>query len=174
MSVARGRARRNALTLLELMIVTTILGLLVTVTTLNMPLLSDEARARSAGAQMQALFRLAQFSATRTGRPSLFECRPEGCMVRRPVRKDGGWSWARGPSVTLSRGLRLLGITSDDEAEPIPGRDMIWRVPVASRDVQGPYLCLIRTSRGLLLRQTLTGRSDTTIYRARTDPNNAH
>jgi prepilin-type N-terminal cleavage/methylation domain-containing protein len=120
--------RRRAFTLLELVVATSLLAIAVSMVSLNMGGLSEQALAQSAALRLRALYRLGEAHAARTGRPCLLACGTEACTLRSLVFDGGGWRWQAGPAVELPSGIRLLEVNGN---EPNDGLDADWSIPVS-------------------------------------------
>ncbi|MGD2109476.1 MAG: prepilin-type N-terminal cleavage/methylation domain-containing protein [Phycisphaerae bacterium] len=126
-----GSVKKSGLTLLELVIVMTLMALAVGVSTIGLPGLSDQGRLESAAAQLGNVIRLASCTATRSGLPRMLAFDDHGCTVKKPVRRDGTWAWSSGSRIDLIPKVRITGVSDD-------GADRDRRAP------QPPWMVLVQ------------------------------
>ena len=101
---------RVGFTLIELMVVITLMTLTVSAAVLRLDGLTARTRLESAGRRMMSVVKLARTEARTTGRPRLIEYSVADAAevsVRRPVRSGGTWSWGDAVSVPLDRAVRI-------------------------------------------------------------------
>jgi len=99
---------RVGFTLIELMVVITLMTIAVSAVVLKLDGLSARTRLASAGRRMMSAVDLARTESRTTGRPQLIEYPADGAaevMVSRPVRSGGSWSWGAATSVPLDRAV---------------------------------------------------------------------
>lgn len=121
--------RRPAMTIVELMVVITILALAVGVLTVNVHGVSDSVRLRSAADQIASIYNLALASAARTGLPHVMQFDSTGCVIQAPRKSDGRWTWHDTADLRLIEGVQI--IRSVNANEPGDARqEPPWRVAV--------------------------------------------
>lgn len=115
--------RNAAFTLLELLIVVTLMMAAVGMTVFRLDGLSDTSRLRSAAMQMASLLRLTQTQARTSGSPRLVEYAIDSdrVLVRAPQMQDDVWEWDAGVEYLTVTGVhvqRVLVEGAGEETEP--------------------------------------------------------
>lgn len=128
--------RRSAITLIELLAVSTLLAVSIGVTTLGVRGLSDRSRLASAARILAAAYRLAAADAARSGRPSSLRVSGSRCAVERPELHDGRVSWHAVAGWDFPRGVavRFLGASEVTVNESEPSSDRVMVTPGRVQD----------------------------------------
>ena len=100
--------RRTGFTLVELMAVATLLAMAVGVAALNVQGMSQQAQLQVAASQVGAVYRLATCEAARSGRPQILTFDRHGCAVKKPVYREGRWTWSLAPRFELVSKVRIV------------------------------------------------------------------
>jgi|GEM_PF-3441003 len=121
--MARSRPA-SAFTLLELVVVVTLITLAIGWTTLDLQGVADRAALQTAAAQIAAIQRTVSQAASTSGMPRKLAWSPRGCTVYRPQWVESQWRWVAGPRFELVRRVELRNVTgvspgvSGDSAGP--------------------------------------------------------
>lgn len=124
-------SRRNAFTLVELMVATTLLAVAVGVTTLGMPGATTEQQLQTAATKIASAIRLATAEAKRSSRPHVLVLEGNTCRIERPIFRDNHWRWdgsvrfALPEKVSVSAVRRTLAGSA-----PVRSREQV-RIPVS-------------------------------------------
>ena len=151
------RGRRSGFSLLELAVVVTLMTVLVGVSTLSARGMTELSRIEAAGMRIGSLHRLVVIEANRSHRPRLVTIEPLGCVIAKPVLRDGAWTWLAAPPIRWPESVRVVSVTPEG-GEVIAAIDTgSWRIPVAPGHGHPSYRIRLRTSGGAHAVVTLDG-----------------
>ncbi|MEK6674128.1 MAG: prepilin-type N-terminal cleavage/methylation domain-containing protein, partial [Planctomycetota bacterium] len=110
-----------AFTLVELLVVITLMSLAVGVAVFRMDGFSDSANLRSAANQLASWVRLTQTQARTSGQPRLLEYGPKSCTLRvqRPYEQDGAWSWQEGAEFSVNPAVHLRRVLVENDFDRV-------------------------------------------------------
>lgn len=109
--------RRSCFTLLELLVVTSLMAVAVSAVVVRMDGLTDHGRLRSAAVQIGSLLNLTQVQARTGGMPRLLEylAETDRVTVRSPRRNDGRWEWSDPIEYRTATGVRIISVLVEGE-----------------------------------------------------------
>ena len=155
--------RRRAFTLLELMVVITLLAMTVGVTTIGMRAVTDEARLQSAVDRIVATYRLARCEATYSGRPRLLQIDATSIRIRKPTFREDRWSWSNPPPISLGSKIRVLKITNNAERASDLMRGP-WQLTVQPGARRGLYRMVLQLGDRLRVAAVIDGSDDCVVF----------
>lgn len=134
MRIDRPSVRRGGLTLLELLVVATLITLAVGFTTISVGGMTDDATLHAAASRIGAAYRLALSEASRSGLPHLLLLERRGCRIARPAWTEAGWTWQSGASFDLPDRTRLTDVGAASASIDQWKTDPPWQIAVAPGD----------------------------------------
>jgi len=155
-----GRCVRTAFTLVELMVVATLLALAVGVATVNFHGMSDAARLSAAATQIGSLYRVASSSAKRSGLPRMLRFGSHECLLAQSVRQEGEWTWSEGAAIALVSRVGIVDVRSGTPDEKTTSDGPPWLVMLTPGGIQNDlvlFLALPSGARGRLQVDGYTG-----------------
>ena len=113
------RLRRASFTLLELLVVVTLMSVAVGMVVFRLDGVSDTTRLRSSATQIGSLLRLTQIQARTSGSPRLFEyvTDRDRVVVRAPQTQEDGWRWDEGLEYSIGTGVRIRRVLVEGNRE---------------------------------------------------------
>lgn len=113
------RSSQTGFTLVELLVVITLMSLAVGMTVFRLDGVSAHGRLRSTATQLAAVLHLARTEAQASGTPRLLEYQPDARQVvaRRPTVQDGTWEWGTGIHYELSTRVPIVRVTVEGDRE---------------------------------------------------------
>ena len=104
--------RDRCFTLLELLVVITLMSIALGMTVFRFAGLTDASRLRSAAAQFEAVLRNAQSAARLSGTPRLIEYTTDGdhVIVRAPQVSDDTWMWNDGTTYDTATRVKIVRV----------------------------------------------------------------
>ena len=152
--------RRRCLTLIELMVVVTLMSIAVGTATVNLHGLSRTGRLRAAGTQIATLWQLGSQSATASGMPQLLEIDKRRCRLRMPRYIESQWAWGDPIDRILVGRARIESVLVNGTVRQADNEDGRWRIalpPDGSATTYGFVLALPCGLRGRLQIDGVTG-----------------
>lgn len=103
------RLTHRGFTLIELMVVTALMSIAVSMAVFRLDGLSDSGRLRSTASQLASVVRQAQMQACTSGSPRLIEYAVDGARItlHSPKQSEGSWRWDSGLEYTVLGGVRI-------------------------------------------------------------------
>ena len=145
-----GRRRYiSSFTLLELIVVVTLLTIAVGFATVNLRGFSDRARLHAAATQIGSFYRVARLSALRSGMPCVLRFNRRECTLATPNEQEGQWVWSDESQITLVGKVGIVDVQTtwlEDERE---AGDSPWRVMLIPGDMNRDFQVSIVTSSGV-------------------------
>lgn len=158
--VASNKMTRRGFTLLELLVVLTLMTVTIGIATISVGGMTDQARIYAAATRIGTAYRLAAFDSARSGLPHMLQLDRKNCRVAQPVWREEAWSWSSGPSFEMPGKVRLVGVkrtaTTDEELMIEPP----WQIAVPPGVRNVPYAFVLRVGnrvQGLAVIDALTG-----------------
>lgn len=110
---------RQAFTLLELLVVISLMMVAIGMAAFRMDGLTDSSRLRSGATQLISLVRLTQTQARAAGEPRQVEYRlgSDRIVVHSPQENDGTWTWDQGLEYIASTGVQIKGVLIEGNNE---------------------------------------------------------
>lgn len=140
--------RRHGFTLLELMVVVTLMAVAIGMVTVNAQALSDAARLRSAASVLTSVYDLARTEASASGLPRSLLIDARGCLVGEPVLREEVWSWDYKPRITLPARVRVKSISPAITGGVVWEDREPWRLVIVPGDFGTNSLCMLSLSNG--------------------------
>ena len=130
MYLSRQTKRPPAFTLVELMVVITIMSVAVGTVVLRFDGFTDRSRLESTAAQFFSLLQLASTQAQTTGEPRLIEypLGTSGVRIRKPRLTNETWEWDEGLEFALATGVTVERMVIEGDAPASSGRTAAIRV----------------------------------------------
>ena len=113
-----------AFTLVELLVVITLMSLAVSFAVFRLDGFSDSAGLRSAANQLASWVRLTQTQARTTGEPRLLEYGPKSrtLRVQRPLERNGAWTWNEGATFTANSSVSIHSLLVEGDSDFVQKR----------------------------------------------------
>ena len=158
--MANSKDTRRGLTLLELLIVLTLMTVTIGIATLGVGGMTDQARIYAAATRIGTAYRLAASDAARSGLPRMLQLDSKNCRVARPVWREDGWTWSSGSSFEMPSNVRLVGVMRAAVANEGLFAEPPWLIAVPPGVRNVPYTFVLRMGdrvQGLAVIDALTG-----------------
>lgn len=132
-----------AFTLVELLIVLTLLTLFVGTATFHLDGVTARGRLRSAARQLGAFHALARIEAVSSGQPRriVFQRNASRCLIQHPELEGRSWRWSDGRSLAFATRVTLDRVIVQGEGRPDQSQDLAIRV--ASDGTSPTYACIL-------------------------------
>lgn len=126
--------RARAFTLIELMVVATLLAIAVASVALHAGDITTRGRLRAAAGQLANAHRLARIEAIGSGRPRLLVFEAARIVLQEPVLESRRWQWADGRFLNLPRRVQI---------QLLPGTERAGSITVRGDGNAPDYTCVL-------------------------------
>lgn len=109
------KPRRHAVTLVEVLVVVTILAMAAGIAFLSVGDAAKKHRLRAAADQVVSTWRFARDRARFSGLPTRVVLYEERMTLARPVQRDGAWIWGQPSDVAIHPGVSIAGVSAELE-----------------------------------------------------------
>lgn len=140
---------RPAFTLIELVVVVTLITIAIGWATVDLQGVSERIRLRAAATQIGAIHRMAVMAASTSSLPRQVRWDARSCTVAKPVFKEGAWVWGSPVKFDLVNRVRIRSVGPSPRRDTAPPSGPPWEFVVAPGDTSMTYDFSIETTRAV-------------------------
>ncbi len=140
---------RSAFTLIELVVVVTLITMAIGWATVDLQGVSERTRLRAAATQIGAVHRMAVMAASTSSLPRRMRWDSRSCTVAKPVFKEGAWVWGSPVKFELVIRVRIRSVGPNAGRGTALPSGPPWEFVVAPGDTSMNYVFAIETTHAL-------------------------
>lgn len=140
---------RISFTLIELMVVVTLITIAIGWATVDLQGVSERTRLRAAATQIGAVHRMAAMAASTSSLPRRMRWDSRSCRVAKPVFKNGEWAWGSEVRFDLVDRVRIRSVGAKPQRKAKTPTGPPWEFVIAPGDTSMTYDFALATTRGV-------------------------
>jgi len=138
--------QRSAFTLIELVVVVTLITMAIGWATVDLQGVSERTRLQVAATQIGALHRMAVMAASTSSMPRQMRWDSRSCTIAKPVFKEGEWVWGSEVRFDLVSRVRIRSVRPSPRRDAASPTDPLWEFVLAPGDTSMTYEFAIETT----------------------------
>ena len=137
---------RPAFTLLELVVVVTLITMAIGWATVDLQGVSERTRLRAAATQIGAVHRMAVMAASTSSMPRKIRWDSRSCTIAKPVFKEGQWVWGSDVKFDLVNRVRIRSVRPNPRLDAASLTGPPWEFVVAPGEMSMTYDFALETT----------------------------